>query len=183
MAGRCETSKLTPSVSDAERLVLEPTAVTAVSPSGEAASTGEARLGGGAILFAKFAPSIPKEAVVVEAYLLFQRAGDDTNVPPFSLHARPVLEDWDSGSIRHSHVPPLGLSHGAETRVFDLSPRTIRVDVLDIVRKWQSGARPLGIAVEVEGAASSHGGAPFVLVPRREAHASVFGPRLEVYLR
>ncbi len=181
VAGRCEAAKLSPSVADAERKIYEPTAVTAVSASGESASVGEARIGGGAILFTKFAVEIPKEAVIVEAYLLLQRAADDTNVPPFSLHARPVLEEWDSGSIRRSHVPPLGLSRTAETRVFDLSPRTIRIDVMDIVTKWQRGARPLGIAVE--GTGPTGAGAPFLLVPRRDANGSMFGPRLEVYLR
>lgn len=175
VAGRCEVTSLAPRVRDAERRVFEAEAVAYVTRD-NVLTSGEARLGNGGMLFLRFAPAIAKEAQLIEAYVLVERIEDDANFTPFTLRASPVASPFGAQTIQWSRFPSIGLSRSAETRVFELSPHIVRIDVLDIVQKWRNGSEAYGIAIESSGKGR---GAPFALSAARAS----FGPRLEVYLR
>jgi len=174
-AGRCEVSSRAPRIHDAERRIFEVEAVAYVTREGVAHS-GEAPISDGGVLFLQFAPAFPKGAQLVEAYVLLDRAEDDANLIPFTLRASPVASPFSVKTIQWSRFPSIGLSRSAETRIFELTPHTIRVDVLDIVQKWRDGAEPYGIAIESRGGGRGGGVA-------LSGRGGAFGPRLEVYLR
>jgi hypothetical protein len=151
--------------------------------------------GDGAALFLRFAVFLPPDAGVVEAYLLLDRVtAVDSDPEPVVLHAVPVVDAWDPGSISWAVQPRIEEIGAPVTRVLAASGPVVRLDVRAIVERWRRmghGSRAdFGLAV-VADVAGSGGvrGIPFALAPRaasdegRPREDGAMAPRLELYIR
>lgn len=149
VAGRCQPQKGTPAISQAtdggaaavRRVVFAAADVAFLSSEPEAASPLPSVVALGKHpsdeLLLRFEARIPEGATVVEAYLLLPVAdGADVDPAPVSLHARRVLDPWDSRSVRWS-TQPRTLDVGAPATWATSAGRpVIRLDVRELVARW-----------------------------------------------
>jgi hypothetical protein len=120
---------------------------------------------GDAALFLKFAVTVPKDARVVEAYLLLMRSDAvDTDPSPISLHAVRIVESWDSRSISWAAQPRTEEVRAPSTRVAPGGRAMVRLDVRALVERWPlHDRRDQGIGVVAE--TGSLSGMPFAFLP------------------
>jgi hypothetical protein len=202
-AGRCLPDGGTPAIDTARRLLFDPVDV-AYLRRGE--GRGDERGGavpsifvlgreadGDARLLLRFAVPLPKDARVLEAYVLLEPT-DAVDADPIAIgiHAARIAEPWD----------PRALSWGRQPRVDDVrAPTTqvtgtaglrpfVRVDVRDLVLRWRArdpsdqgialvaeNQSPTGVAFTLVGTTHERGGEE----PSRARVTA--GPRLELYLK
>jgi hypothetical protein len=171
VAGRCVAHGATPAIDTARRLLFAPLDVGYVRREGgehgaEApvlATFG--RSGDPAMAFLRFSVPLAPEAVVLEAYVLLDRATSvDADPVPIALHTLRVVTTWDPRSLSWAtqpHVEELG------SPVTLVSPGTgplVRLDVRDLVQRWRKRRRDdLGLAIVSDG--ESRTGVAFALAP------------------
>ncbi|MEI7892533.1 MAG: hypothetical protein WCI05_05555 [Myxococcales bacterium] len=166
----------------AERLVLEPVARAWLRrgkpTAGRLAVLGRDADSDSTLLF-RFSATLPRDARVVEAYLLLERSDAvDMGPDPVELHALRIAEPWDERN-GWPFVPRLEDLRSPMTRATTSGPRVVRLDVTQIVRRWPTlDARDQGLAVVADVATPT--GIAFVMEPLSETS---LGPRLELYLR
>ncbi len=139
--------------------------VPAASPAQAPHSLATLGKGDGALVLLRFAITLPPEADVLEAYLLFRQADAvDADPDPILLHAARVTDPWDGRSVTWAHAPRLVEVGAPVTRVGAATGRIVRLDVRAIVQRWRR--RPgedFGIAVVAEGPSAT--GVTFALEP------------------
>jgi hypothetical protein len=125
---------------------------------------------GDAMLFLRFAVNVPKDARIVEAYLLLVRSDAiDADPSPISLHAVRIVDAWDSRSISWASQPRTEEVRAPSTRVTPGGRAMVRLDVRGLVERWSlHDRRDQGIAVVAEGASAS--GMPFAFLPVGAVH-------------
>jgi hypothetical protein len=125
---------------------------------------------GESTLFLKFAVTIPKDARVVEAYLLLMRSDAvDADPSSISLHTVRITEPWDSRSISWASQPRTEEVRAPTTRVPPGGRAMVRLDVRGLVERWAlHDRRDQGIAVVTEGGSMS--GMPFAFLPVGASH-------------
>jgi hypothetical protein len=136
--------------------------------------------GDGAYALLRFSVPLSAEAVVLEAYVLLERASEvDCDPAPIDLHAAPVTAAWDERSLSWATRPRLEEIGSPVTRVVPAAGPWVRLDVRDLVQRWRRRARDdLGLAIVTEGRSPT--GVAFALEPSGREAA---GPRLELYLK
>jgi hypothetical protein len=182
VAGRCVAHGATPAISTARRLLFDPVEVGYVSRTRGAGTPPIAPLGkgDGAYALLRFSVPLAPEAVVLEAYVLLERASDvDCDPSPIDLHAARVTVPWDERSLSWATQPRLEEIGSPVTRVLPAAGSRVRLDVRDLVLRWRRRARDeLGLAVVAEG--HTPRGMAFALEPSGHDAA---GPRLELYVK
>jgi hypothetical protein len=156
--------------------------------------------GDGALAFLRFAVALPRDAGVVEAYLLLDRVmAVDSDPEPVTLHVARVVDAWDARSLSWAVQPRIEEVGSPVTRVLPASGPVVRLDVRAIVERWRRAGHAssdFGVAVVAgpPGPDAARGMA-FALAPRaatgdpRAQHAidegalGTLAPRLELYLR
>jgi hypothetical protein len=125
---------------------------------------------GDAALFLRFEVTIPKDAKVIEAYLLLMRSeAVDADPSPISLHAVRIVEAWDSRSISWASQPRTEEVRAPTSRVDPGGRVLVRLDVRALVERWAThDGRDQGIAVVSEGSSTS--GMPFSFLPVGGSH-------------
>jgi hypothetical protein len=125
---------------------------------------------GDSALFLRFAITVPKDAKVVEAYLILMRSDAvDADPSPISLHALRIVEAWDSRSISWAAQPHTEEVRAPSSRVTPGGRAMVRLDVRGLVERWAlHDRRDQGIAVVAEGASMS--GMPFAFLPVGASH-------------
>jgi hypothetical protein len=156
VAGRCVAHGATAAIDTARRLLFLPVEVAWVRPRGDergAATATLGRSGDEAIVLSRFSASLPPEANVLEAYLVLERpAGIDTDPAPVVLHAAPIVDRWDGGSVSWARQPRIEEIGAPVTRVFAASGPLVRLDVRLLVQRWRRRAREdFGVAIVAEG--------------------------------
>jgi hypothetical protein len=168
---------------------------------------------GAATLLMRFSLSLPKDAKIVEAYVLLSRSdGIDADPSPISLHATRIIDSWDSASVGWATQPRTEEVRTPSTRVDPVGRIVTRVDVRAIVERWAlhdrrdqgiailaENASPTGIAFAFLAPAALASGPPPLATPLGNpgvafgppAPAEVLGPavetlgspRLEIYVK
>jgi hypothetical protein len=156
VAGRCVAHGATAAIDTARRLLFLPVDVAWVRPRGDALGAATATLGrsgDGAIVLSRFSVSLPPEANVLEAYLVLERpAGIDTDPVPVALHAAPIVDRWDGGTVSWARQPRIEEIGAPVTRVFAASGPLVRLDVRLLVQRWRRRAREeFGVAIVADG--------------------------------
>jgi hypothetical protein len=120
---------------------------------------------GDAVLLARFSAALPKDARVVEAYLLLQRSDAvDADPAPISLHAARIVAPWDSRSVSWATQPAVEDVRLPSTRVDPAGRTVVRLDVRALVARWAlHDRRDQGIAVVAENASPT--GISFAFLP------------------
>lgn len=211
VAGRCLPDGGTPAIQAARRLVVPPVDAAFVRRGDGATDGALPRLftlgrepDGDATLFLRFSVPLPKDASVVEAYVLLERDDAvDTDPAPIVLHAARIVEPWDGRTLSWAVQPRVEDVRAPSTTVIPSGRTTVRVDVRELVQRWQRHERAdQGIAIVADNA--SRTGVAFALTVAGEASqgspvASLgagaatsealrqgiekMGPRLELYVK
>lgn len=199
VAGRCVARGATAAIDSARRLLFSPLDVGWTHRGGGDGSPAVATLGrgDGGVLFLRFSLPLPREATVLEAYLLLDRIPDATTDPsPIALHTARVVGAWDSRSLTWGSQPPMEEVGAPVTRIVGTAGATVRLEVRELLQRWRKGERDdFGIAVVADGRSAT--GITFALAPydvpadRRDPvlastagpHTQLDGPRLEAYVR
>jgi hypothetical protein len=149
VAGRCQRTTGMPAIQQTRRLVVDPVAVAylrSIDSPREGALPTSFTLGrdadGEARLYLRFDVPIAKEATVVEAYLLLERADvADADPGPIALHAARVVDPWDPRTISWARQPRIEETRSPVTTVTSSGRVRVRVDVRDLVLRWRSHDR------------------------------------------
>ncbi|MBV9948995.1 MAG: hypothetical protein JOZ69_19255 [Myxococcales bacterium] len=168
VAGRCVARGATVAIDTARRVLLPPVDMAYVRSEGTGLPS-EAVLGGSrdrdATLLLRFALSLPPEAMVLEAYLVLERApGRDVDPGRLLLKTERVVEPWQGRSVTWASQPRVREIGAPVTPVVWSAGPLVRLDVRALVDRWRKRTGDdFGIAVAVEG----RGGppVPFVLSP------------------
>lgn len=184
VAGRCQLDKPNahPAIDTARRLVVRP-ADLAYLRSGHPASetlppvvsVGSER----AILLMRFDLRLPKDAKVIEAYVVLHRAeGLDEDPRAISLHCTRIVQSWRRGENAWATQPKTIDAHLPKTVVEPGGPALVRLNVLEIVKQWNR-RDPVdhGLALAAEG----EGHAAFAI--RSPSTSADVEPYLELYVR
>ncbi len=198
VAGRCVAQGAVAAISTARRMLYDPVEIGYVRRGADQELPAIAAFGrgDGALAFLRFAVSLPRDAGVVEAYLLLDRVtAVDSDPEPVTLHVARVVDAWDARSLSWALQPRIEEVGSPVTRVLPASGPVVRLDVRAIVERWRragSASQEFGVAV-VGGPPGPDAarGMAFALAPRAAtgepaARASTDGalaPRLELYLR
>jgi hypothetical protein len=136
----------------------------------------------GAVLYLRFSVPLPKDANVLEAYLLLDRSESvDVDPQAITLHAARIVEPWDGRFVSWLDQPRVEDTRSPSTTVTP-SRELVRVDVRDLVLRWRAhDPRDQGIALLAEGASKT--GLVFALTATTEGAAERLGPRLELYVK
>jgi len=204
VAGRCQRNKGLPQIQSARRVLVDPVAMAYVGRGAD----GERDAAPGALpatftlgrasdaaarLYLRFEVAIPRDATVVEAYLLLHRADVDADPGPIGLHAARVVSRWDPRAVSWALQPAIEDVRAPATFVTAAGRRQVRLDVHDLVARWRAhDPRDQGIAVVAE--SSTVTGVAFALAPAtpigdasRErslaAGAGAAPPQLELYVK
>ncbi len=180
VAGRCLASGATAAVLSSRRLLLDPVEIGWVrrgsGGSGNPA-TDVAVLGreDAARLFLRFDVPLPREATLVEGFLLLERApGLDADTEPLALHVESVEGRWDARSLSWAQQPAVVGVGAARTTVVPAVAGIVRLDIRPLLERWRRRGRegdPAsgGLAVVAEPAgpsgSASPSGLPVALVP------------------
>jgi hypothetical protein len=199
VAGRCVAQGATAAIDNGRRLLFAPVDAAFVPRNGccgeggaggaDLATLGRTR-DGGALALLRFDVRLPPEAVLLEAYVLLERAPDVEADPVFiDLHAARILDPWDSASVSWARAPRLEEVGAPITRVSAPAGPLVRLEVRDLVQRWRRRGRDdFGVAVVADGTSAT--GVAFawraretVSDPPAAARAELTGPRLELYVR
>jgi hypothetical protein len=198
VAGRCVAQGATAAIDNGRRLLFAPVDAAYILRNDGAGGTDLATLGRardeGALALLRFDVRLPPEAVLLEAYVLLDRATDVDADPVFiDLHAARVVDAWDSASVTWARAPRLEEVGAPITRVSAGSGPLVRLEVRDLVQRWRRRGRDdFGVAVVADGSSATGiafawrareapigAGAP---MDKPETRAQT-GPRLELYVR
>lgn len=131
-------------------------------------------------LLLRFAVDLPKDANVVEAYVVLHR--DDATYAdpvPLLLHADRVTEPWDGRQTSWVFSPRLSDVKLPDTRVEPGGPVLVRLDVRELVRNWpRRDPSDRGLAIVAENETST--GVAFASSRSKRPNS---GPYLEIYVR
>ena len=191
VAGRCQldTPTMKPAVDTARRIVVRPIDLAYVSR-GDAPNDGPlppvvalGRRDGRLLL--RFDLGLPRSTTITEAYVVLHRASAVDDDPALiSLHATRIVQGWTGGSVSYALQPRATELRLPTTLVEPGGASLVRVNVLDLVRKW-STRDPIdqGVAIVADG--SSITGSTFALsAVGVDDHSTVeVGPYLEAYVR
>jgi hypothetical protein len=178
-----------PLIASARRVVYEPVDEATVrrggrgpGPSARIVSLGR---DDDALVLLRFQVPIPPEAIVIEAYLILQRAvGVDADPATIALHAARIVGPWDGRTVSWAMQPRLEDFGAPVTRVRPVSGPVVRLDVHDLVRRWRRRGRDeFGVAVVAEGRSPT--GIAFAIAPTSGDPESppFIGPALELYMK
>jgi hypothetical protein len=196
VAGRCQPDRpnVKPAIDTARRLVVRPVDLGYASRRGGAEGVPPLFTLGrdSAVLFLRFAVTLPATANVIEAYVVLHRSDAvDDDPAPISLHATRIVDDWQGRSISWGTQPRQSETRAPSTLVEPSGPALVRLDVRDLVRQWpKHDPRDHGIAVVADN--ESRTGTTFALlasgaersaVAERTSSAPDLEPYLELYLR
>jgi hypothetical protein len=209
VAGRCQRDGVAPAVNETRRLLFEATDIAYVRP-GEAPTGGALpptfTLGresdGDARLLLRFSVPLPREAKVVEAYVLLERSDAvDPDTSPVTLHAERIVDPWDGRSVSWARSPRVEDARSPSTRVPPTGRTMVRVDVRALAQGWRAhDPRDQGVAIVADGRSGT--GVAFAFAPtglaggapgdgegraageaRPAWEARGAAPRLELYVR
>jgi hypothetical protein len=194
VAGRCVAQGATAAIDNGRRLLFAPVDAAFVSRNGysgddvasgaDLATLGRAR-DGGALALLRFDVTLPPEAVLLEAYVLLERAADvDADPVAIDLHAARIVDAWDSGSVTWARAPRFEEVGAPITRVSADAPPLVRLEVRDLVQRWRRrGGADFGVALVADGTSAT--GVAFAWRARLGDKADKLepGPRLELYVR
>jgi hypothetical protein len=191
VAGRCVAQGATAAIDNGRRLLFAPVDAAFVPRNrccGDDGASGAdlATLGrtrdGGALALLRFDVRLPPEAVLLEAYVVLQRATDvDADPVLIDLHAARIVDPWDSGSVTWARAPRLEEVGAPVTRVSADAGSLVRLEVRDLVQRWRRRSPDdFGVAVVADGTSAT--GVAFAW-RAREAASPQSGPRLELYVR
>jgi hypothetical protein len=175
LANRCAPSGGIPVPRDAERIVLLPTELSAVSD-GRVHAAPNITLGSDldrdAFVYARFGSSYTGRADIAAAFLLLTISPGTEAAPDVPLEVWTLSGGWSSESVSRGARPALSrpMAHGIARTT---PPLPVRVDVTSIVRELARTADDVGIGIAAKG-----GSGPGVTLVTAAAGA----PRLEVYL-
>ncbi len=160
VAGRCVAPGAAVAISTARRMLYDPLEIGYVHRGGsDAERPAIAALGrsDGALAFLRFSVALPREAGVVEAYLLLDRVPDvDSDPQPVALHVVRVIDPWDARSLSWAVQPRIEEVGSPVTRVLPASGELVRLDVRAIVERWRRrGGGDFGLAIVGDGAVAS----------------------------
>jgi hypothetical protein len=175
LANRCAPSGGIPVPRDAERVVLFPTELSAVSDGRVQAAPGVTLGGDGdgdALVYARFGSSYKGRAEIAAAFLLLTISPGTEPAPDVPLEVWRLSASWSPETVSRGARPPF--SHPMARGIARTTPPLpVRIDVTSIVRELARGAADDGVGIAAKGA---HG--PGVTLVTAAAGA----PRLEVYL-
>ena len=120
---------------------------------------------GDALLFMHFSVPLPRDANIVEAYVLLTRSDAvDSDPAPISLHAARIVEPWDSRSISWASQPRTEEVRAPATSVLPGGRTRVRLDVRELVRGWRAHEKnDHGIAILAENTSAT--GMTFAFTP------------------
>ncbi len=166
----------TPAIQNAKRLVVTPVDLAFLrrgdAPNGGALPSVVA-LGraadGEALLLLRFNVVIPKDATVLEAYLLLERtAAVDSDPTPITLHAARIIDPWDGRSISWALQPRVEETRSPSTTIDPAGRSLVRLDVRDLVNHWRRHEKlDQGIAVVADSTSTT--GMAFALTVSHES--------------
>ena len=171
VAGRCQRNQTLPQIQNARRVLATPVAMAYVrrgDPANDGALPATFTLGratdGDARLFLRFDVPLPREANIVEAYVVLHRAGADVDPTAIALHAARVVSPWDPRAVSWAIQPAIEDVRAPATFVTPAGRRLVRIDVRDLVGRWRAhDPRDQGIAVVAESTTAT--GVSFALAP------------------
>jgi hypothetical protein len=192
VAGRCQLDKpsVRPALENASRWIVRPSDVAFVSndhtSDGSLPPAFVLNAHGSSVLLLRFAVSLPKNATVVEAYIVLHRAeAIDIDPEPILLHTARIVEPWVGRSVSWGRLPRIEDTRAPEARLEPSGPSLVRLDVRDLVRGWERrDPADQGIAVVADNA--SRTGAAFAFRSSGIDSAGVskdVEPHLELYIR
>ncbi len=156
VAGRCMPDGGVPAIQNAKRILVTPVDVAFVrrgdAPNGGAlppvVALGRAA-DAEALLLLRFNVAIPKDATVLEAYVMLERtAAVDSDPTPITLHAARIVDPWDGRSISWALQPRIEETRSPSTTVDPAARALVRLDVRDLVNHWRRHEKSdQGIAV------------------------------------
>jgi hypothetical protein len=175
VSGRCVAHGAMPAIASARRLVFAPADVAYVARGephdGAVPAVATLGRGDGAFVLLRFAVPISPEAVVLEAYVVLDRAANtDADPEPIALQAARVSSRWDGRSVSWATQPRVEDVGAPVTRVAAGERRLVRLDVRELVHRWRR--RPgedFGVAVLAAAGPASASGVDFALVPLPES--------------
>jgi hypothetical protein len=149
VAGRCQRTTGVPAIQQTRRIVADPVAVAyvrSIDAPREGALPTSFTLGregdGETRLYLRFAVPLAKDATVVEAYVLLERADViDADPGPIALHATRIVDAWDPRTISWARQPRIEETRSPVTTVTSSGRVRVRVDVKDLVQRWRSHDR------------------------------------------
>lgn len=132
------------------------------------------------LMLLRFAVTLPPDASVLEAYLDLERVEDASDdPPPVALHAVRIAGPWDASSLTWAQLPPLEEVGAPITRARPGSGPRVRIDVRELVHRWQRrSSREFGVAVVAESA-----GRTGLALALRPMPGAARGPELELYVK
>jgi hypothetical protein len=171
VAGRCVAHGATPAIDTGRRLLFAPVDLGYVRRDDSSREMRLATLGctrKPAIVFLRFSVPLAPEVLVLEAYVLLERATSvDADPVVIPLHVARVVTPWDGRSLSWATQPRFEEVGAPVTQVPPV-PGAVRLDVRDIVQRWRKRERDdLGLAVLAEGESAT--GVAFALTPADEA--------------
>jgi hypothetical protein len=183
VAGRCISHGAIPAIAAARRIVYSPVDVGYLRHGDESDERVTiATLGShdGGLLLLRFAIDLAPDAMVLEAYVLLERATEvDDDPTPLALHAARIVERWDSASVSWARQPRIDNLGAPVTRVRPGSGPIVRVDVRNIVQRWRRRSNDeFGLAIVTDG--ESPTGISVALAPSFDAEPP--GSRLDPVL-
>jgi hypothetical protein len=176
VGGRCLANNGTAAIQSARRLVFEPVDAAYVARRAPGGLPPVVALGRAsdpeAMLLLRFSIPLAKEANLLEAYLLLERADAiDVDPQPLTLHAARIVDAWDGRSTSWPVQPRIEETRSPTTTVQPAAGRFVRLDVHDLVQRWRAREKDdQGLVVLADDA-----------TPTGMAFAST--PRLEVYVK
>ncbi|HEX9296487.1 MAG TPA: DNRLRE domain-containing protein [Polyangiaceae bacterium] len=182
LAGRCLNmgSELAPS--DAQRILVPASEIAVVSSRGnDPTLPSEIPLGrapnGSIVVLLRFPTPWGNRVRIASAFLTLEPLpGALPETQPVSVSVARVLEPWSASDVSWGRLPRLS---APEVRALasPAPPKTLRIDVTSIVRRWARGrATDQGIALMASGEAAA--GATYAT-----GISGAPGPRLDVYVR
>jgi hypothetical protein len=143
VAGRCQPERpnVKPAIDTGKRLVVHPVDVAFVRRGDPASAELPPQFTLGrepAALLLRFSVALPAGANVVEAYLVLRRSESvDDDPTPISLHVTRIVDPWSGRSTSWAMQPRTEEARAPTTTVDPAGPALVRLDVLDLVRKWR----------------------------------------------
>ena len=182
VAGNCRDEKKAPAPQSAQRVVLEPVAVSLVSSKDDdSRELAEVAFGkdslGQLVLLMQFPVPFSDTTQILSAFLVMDPApGAIAGPAPVELRTARVLSPWKQNEVGWASLPRL--SSVESTSLASIwGGRVLRVDVTEQVRRWREHRRDdYGLAILA--APQNEAGATYSL-----GFAGGRGPRLDVYLR
>ncbi len=186
VAGRCQLDKpnVKPAINTARRLVVRPVDLAYLRRGHAEVDRLAPVVAFGrdaSVLLMRFEVSLPKNANVLEAYVVLHRSeAVDDDPEPMSMHVNRIIEAWDGRSTSWARQPRTLETRLAATVVAPGGPRLVRLNVLEIVRLWQlRDPRDHGLALVADD--SSRSGSTVAL--RSVTGSADVEPYLELYVR